>query len=624
MTATIPNNTSDHEHPGVTTAEIEQLIAELSALDRRLSDAIEPIPPAVAQVDPVWAVSARNLVQYLSLRRCDIRPLQMDLSELGLSSLGRSEGSIQSSIQSVSTILYALLGTVDPVPRTTPPLPLTAGDALLRAHARALLGESSPGREARIMVTASTELATDTAQMTAMLAAGMNILRINCAHDDPIVWQQLIDTLRVAETEQGRACRILMDLAGPKLRTGPIDQGLPVMRIRPLRNRYGVVTAPAVIWLGAIPSPSNAPSLIVAAEWLADLEPGDRVRFVDAGGRKRLLQVRQRDSDGVWAECRKSAYVTTGTRLTLRRTRRRTTVLEVAPVRPQSIALHRGDELILTRALTEGCNASIGDDGSTVPARIGCTLPEVFTSAKAGEQVWFDDGTIGGEIEAVTADEMRIRITHASATGSTLRAEKGINFPDTQIDVSPLTAKDLQDLAFVVEHADMIGYSFVSKPEDVAQLHWEIEHLGPNRPGIVLKIETRRAFAELPQMLLEAMRQPRAGIMVARGDLAVEVGFQRLAEVQEEILWLAGAGHVPVIWATQVLETLAKTGVPSRSEITDAAMGERAECVMLNKGPYIVAAITTLDDILRRMSDHQRKNRSLLRRLQTWQKVATG
>ena len=170
----------------------------------------------------------------------------------------------------------------------------------------------------------------------------------------------------------------------------------------------------------------------------------------------------------------------------------------------------------------------------------------------------------------------------------------------------------------------MIGYSFVSKPEDVAQLHWEIEHLGPNRPGIVLKIETRRAFAELPQMLLEAMRQPRAGIMVARGDLAVEVGFQRLAEVQEEILWLAGAGHVPVIWATQVLETLAKTGVPSRSEITDAAMGERAECVMLNKGPYIVAAITTLDDILRRMSDHQRKNRSLLRRLQTWQKVATG
>ena len=238
--------------------------------------------------------------------------------------------------------------------------------------------------------------------------------------------------------------------------------------------------------------------------------------------------------------------------------------------------------------------------------------------ARAGEPVWFDDGTIGGVIEHVTVDELLIRITQAAADGSKLRPEKGINFPETRLEISPLTPKDLRDLIFVVEHADMIGYSFVSRPEDVAQLHREIVALGPNRPGIVLKIETRRAFRELPGMLLEAMRWPRVGIMVARGDLAVEVGFERLAEVQEEILWLAGAAHIPVVWATQVLETLAKSGVPSRSEISDAAMGERAECVMLNKGPYIVAAIDALDDILTRMSDHQRKNRSLLRQLKAW------
>lgn len=184
-----------------------------------------------------------------------------------------------------------------------------------------------------------------------------------------------------------------------------------------------------------------------------------------------------------------------------------------------------------------------------------------------------------------------------------------------------MTPKDLRDLAFVVEHADMVGYSFVSRPEDVDQLHREIAALGPARPGVVLKIETRRAFSELPGMLLSAMQWPRVGIMLARGDLAVEVGFERLAEVQEEILWLAGAAHVPVVWATQVLETLAKTGVPSRSEIIDAAMGERAECVMLNKGPHIVAAIEALDDILRRMSDHQRKNRSLLRQLKAWDRT---
>ena len=106
--------------------------------------------------------------------------------------------------------------------------------------------------------------------------------------------------------------------------------------------------------------------------------------------------------------------------------------------------------------------------------------------------------------------------------------------------------------------------------------------------------------------------------MIARGDLAVEVGAERLAEVQEEVLWLCEAAHVPAIWATQVLESLAKKGFPSRAEITDAAMGARAECVMLNKGPRIVDAITTLDVILQRMAAHQDKKTPLLRRLPSW------
>jgi hypothetical protein len=114
-------------------------------------------------------------------------------------------------------------------------------------------------------------------------------------------------------------------------------------------------------------------------------------------------------------------------------------------------------------------------------------------------------------------------------------------------------------------------------------------------------------------MLLAALAGPAAGVMIARGDLAVECGYERLAEVQEEILGACEAAHVPVVWATQVLETLAKTGLPSRAEITDAAMGGRAECVMLNKGPHIVDAMRTLDDILRRMQSHQAKKRPLLR-----------
>jgi len=143
-----------------------------------------------------------------------------------------------------------------------------------------------------------------------------------------------------------------------------------------------------------------------------------------------------------------------------------------------------------------------------------------------------------------------------------------------------------------------------------------LAELGGQELGIVLKIETRRAFDNLPSLLLAAMRSPSSGVMIARGDLAVECGYERLAEVQEEILWMAEASHMPVIWATQVLETLAKDGIPSRAEITDAAMGERAECVMLNKGPYILEAVRALDNILRRMQTHQRKKSAMLRELQ--------
>ena len=160
--------------------------------------------------------------------------------------------------------------------------------------------------------------------------------------------------------------------------------------------------------------------------------------------------------------------------------------------------------------------------------------------------------------------------------------------------------------------------SFVQHGRDIEALHAHLATLGAGSVGIILKIETRRAFENLPDLLLSAMGSQAAGVMIARGDLAVECGYERLAEVQEEILWAAEAAHMPVVWATQVLETLAKTGRPSRAEITDAAMGERAECVMLNKGPYILDAMRTLDDILSRMQSHQAKKRSLLRALKAW------
>ena len=164
----------------------------------------------------------------------------------------------------------------------------------------------------------------------------------------------------------------------------------------------------------------------------------------------------------------------------------------------------------------------------------------------------------------------------------------------------------------------MVGLSFVQSAADVRALRQRLAELGAGHLGLIVKIETRRAFEHLPEILLAAMTGPAAGVMIARGDLAAECGYERMAEVQEEILWACEAAHLPVVWATQVLESLAKTGLPARAEITPAAMGGRAECVMLNKGPHILDAMHTLDDILCRMQSHQSKKRPLLRALKAW------
>src|SRR5690606_1462483 len=98
---------------------------------------------------------------------------------------------------------------------------------------------------------------------------------------------------------------------------------------------------------------------------------------------------------------------------------------------------------------------------------------------------------------------------------------------------------------------DVIELSFANSAADVKSLVDYLTKNSTRNPGIVLKIETRRGFQNLPDMLLTAMRWPSCGVMIARGDLAVECGFERMAEVQEEILWICESAHVPVIWATQ-------------------------------------------------------------------------
>jgi pyruvate kinase len=277
----------------------------------------------------------------------------------------------------------------------------------------------------------------------------------------------------------------------------------------------------------------------------------------------------------------------------------------------EPILLHQGDILIL-RGSQESCRSAITHGQ---PASISCTLPQVFKDLKIGESVTIDDGKITGVLLDVAAHELRIEILQAKPKGSKLSGDEGLNFPDSKLTIGGMTAQDLTSLDFVVAHADLVGLSFVNEPKDVLALQEELHKRKASKLGIILKIETRRGFKQLPLLILTAMRTHPVGVMIARGDLAIELGWERMAEVQEEILWLCEAGHIPAIWATQVLEHLAKKGLPSRAEITDAAMSQRAECVMLNKGPFILEAVRTLDNILRRMQGHQHKKTATLRSL---------
>ena len=560
--------------------------------------------------------SARNLLHYLALRRHDRRGIQQQLESLGLSTL---EGAESGALENVEAVLGVLRRLDVAAPWRDGAA--NAGRALLDAHTDTLFGPARTRRAVRIMVTMPVETAREYTLVRDLLSAGMDCMRINCAHDNPEAWERMLSHLRRASEETGRSCRTLMDLAGPKLRTGAVEPGPHVARWRPRRDVFGRVVAPARIWLTSREHPRPSPdpeatTLPVRGSWVGQLIAGDRITLFDARDAERELDVTALDDGGAWAEASQTAYVVPGTPLIRQRRcagEQRRTHVEDVPARTQSIDLSAGDALILTKDTAPGRPAVRHENGTVLsPARIGVTLPEALDDVRPGEAVWFDDGRIGGTIKDVRADHVEVAITHANTTGLTLGADKGINLPDSTLRLPPLTAKDLEDLRFVAAHADIVGYSFVRTAEDVRTLQAHLHAL--DRPGLplILKIETRRAFEHLPSLLIAVMHSAASGVMIARGDLAVECGFERLAEVQEEILWMAEASHMPVIWATQVLETLAKEGIPSRAEITDAAMGERAECVMLNKGPYILDAARALSSILTRMQAHQRKTRVML------------
>jgi pyruvate kinase len=595
-------------------ADIEQVREQLRSIHARATALEAKYATELSGVHPAYREGARNLVHYLALRRSNTHDLRRNLRRLGLSSLAHAERNVLGSIEAVQTAIDRLVGG-GPVDAGALAAALQATNPTADEYRQAILGPSPEGRDVSIMVTLPTEAADNPALVAEMLAAGMNLARINCARDDPPTWKRMVDNLRRAADDAGTECRIVMDLSGPKLRTGELKPGPGVIHIRPKRDPLGNVIAPRRVRLipdDVLQHGTKIAVIPVPRACIEQAQEGDRIRFRDTRGKKRRLVVSTKDDKGLVLESFQGAYIATGTPLTLIPAddgKKRNYEVGELPAVELPLLLHVGDTLIIHGDAIPGEPAIEDADGVVLePAHIACQQPEVFEYLSPGEAISLNDGKISGVIRNVSDEQLEVEITKAKPTGSRLRGQRGINFPNSDIRLPGLTKTDEENLPFIVEHADAVSLSFIRKPNDVEALLAALDELSAAHLGLIIKVETNKAFKNLPKIMLAAMRRYPVAVMIARGDLAVECGWARLAELQEEILWVCEAARMPVMWATQVLEQETKKGLPSRAEITDAAQSQRADCVMLNKGPHILAAIRTLDSILRGMQSlHFRK-----------------
>ncbi|MCF7969710.1 MAG: pyruvate kinase [Methylococcaceae bacterium] len=581
----------------------------------------------------VFTKSATNLAQYLALRQFDLRHLQTRLSQAGLSSLGRAEASVMSTLDSV---IYLLKRATDkesiPVGKNPSEYGFNRGQQLLEQHTIELFGAYYENSKAHVMVTLATDAAWDYQHIHSLLTKGMTCARINCAHDDTVIWQAMICNIRRAEVETGRPCKIMMDLAGHKIRTGLIEPGPAVHHIKTKKDNYGNVISPGYVLLCAEKKMDRSDKyeletlfqIPVSTKLLTQLKPGVYLRFTDARGKQRKFLVEKSVDKQQWlVSCERNSYLSSGCELELFTAEPEADEKSEACYHlgefegaPLSIRVFKDEALLLTDYSINGRPSEYDADGVQIrPAQISCTLSSAIDKVKIGQPVWIDDGKLGSVVEKIDDDGVLLRVTRAGTKGVNIKSDKGINFPETQLGLPSLSEKDLTDLDFVCAHADLVGFSFVESLENMQYLIEQLAQRNATDLPIIAKIETNLAVKNLPEIILGTLGKHSLGIMIARGDLSVELGSARLAEVQEELLWLCEAAHVPVIWATQVLESIAKKGTRSRAEFTDAAMAVRAECVMLNKGPYIIDALEALINVMIRMQEHQHKKFPRLRAL---------
>ena len=227
--------------------------------------------------------------------------------------------------------------------------------------------------------------------------------------------------------------------------------------------------------------------------------------------------------------------------------------------------------------------------------RVCLPHPEIFQAVGAGDLLLLDDGKLRLEILKATEDRLDTRVR----VGGPLRAHKGVNLPGVSLPISALTEKDRADLETALAiGVDWVAQSFVQRPEDVA----ELRGLVGERAGIVVKLEKPQALQDL-----EAIVRLSDAVMVARGDLGVELSPEEVPPAQKEIIDACRAQGKPTIVATQMLESMIESPTATRAEVSDVANAvyESADAVMLSAetaiGRYPVEAVRVMDRVVTRI-----------------------
>jgi pyruvate kinase len=317
----------------------------------------------------------------------------------------------------------------------------------------------------------------DDAQLRELVAAGVDVFRLNFSHGTHEEHGAVVSRIRKAAEEAGRCVAILQDLSGPKIRTGALAGGKPI-----------------------------------------DLAPGDELRI------------------------------------------------------------------------------AVGDFAGG-KGRVSTTFADLPRSVRRGDSLLLDDGRLQLRVEESTGTELRTTVVD----GGQLGEHKGINAPGVPLPAAGLTIKDAEDLAFGIEAGvDIVALSFVLSAADVAQARDAVKRLGRADIPLMAKLERPEAIAHLDEIVAAA-----DAVMVARGDLGLEIPLERVPRVQKEITRKARSAGIPVVVATQVLESMRTEPRPTRAEVSDAAnaVDDGVDAIMLSGetavGCYPVRAVQTLDAIIR-------------------------